>query len=494
MRTRSGLVVLGLAVAALVAVTGCTSTPAPQSSDTAAFADVLTQTIDWHECEAPSTDESVGLAAVGRSAASRQCAIVSMPLDWTDEAATDRVQLALIRYPAPGGTEHGTLFVNPGGPGGSGIDLATRLVVEPRAEPVTSQFDVVGFDPRGIGASTPLKCDADSSDIPETLAFARCLRDNPVAHHMGTSSVARDLDALRHLVGDEKLNYLGYSYGTVLGATYATLFPQNVGRTVLDSATDSTWAEPVSAWDQDRAGLLAAVELGRACAQSNPSPFPCAWTNEDGLRALAVRLAETPWVASDGTEIGDSAFEGYLSVTEYKVNADRALRMRNIAGAAAGDQASIDAIASDHGSSTVKLAGSIVSCFSVSPHPDVIGLYDHALEVTGDSQQAAAALDKVGSQCNLLEEMGTDLTAFDAAGSAPILVIGVTGDHATPYDHAVSLVGELGTARLLTLEAFQHGASYLKKNAACIDAKTTAYLLTGDLPPEGTVCQLDSVP
>jgi pimeloyl-ACP methyl ester carboxylesterase len=463
----------------------------------AGFDDVYGQSVAWGECAPLDAKVQAAFDAAGRSRDDRECARVSVPLDWDDPADSARIELAVVRYPATGPASErlGSLLVNPGGPGGDGQSLAARLAAEPRADHLSAAYDLVGMDPRGIGESSPIECVADDDVKPDTVLFAECLRDNPLTHHMGTSSVAKDLDAVRVLVGDAQLNYLGYSYGTALGATYASLFPQLVGRMVLDSAIDATWSGPINAFDQTQAIERASVELGASCSVTNTTAFPCAWADEEQLQALRDRLTETPWVASDGTEVGDSFFDGYLTTTNYKVNAERAHRLELIAGAASGDQASIDAIAADHASSSVGLAGSIVGCFSRPVHPDLLALYDHVLEVTGDQDRAADEVSDLGTDCSLLEEEGTDVTeSFDATGSAPILVIGVTGDHATPYDKAASLVAQLGTAELLSLEANQHGASYLKQNASCIDAYTDAYLLRGELPPADTLCQLDGAP
>ncbi|WP_147303962.1 alpha/beta hydrolase [Subtercola boreus] len=451
------------------------------------------QTIVWGQC-APLDDSTQALLdAAGRNRDDRRCAQVSMPMDWEDPGNTERITVAAIRYAATGSNRLGSLLVNPGGPGAGGQSLATRIAAEPRANNISASYDLVGFDPRGIGESSPLNCVADDQDVPDNVLFAQCLRDNPLAHHMGTSSVAKDMDALRVLVGDAKLNYLGYSYGTALGATYATLFPSLVGRMVLDSAIDATWAGPSNGFDQNQAIRTASGELGASCAVNNHTVFACAWTDEDQLTALTDRLAKMPWVATDGTVVGDTFVDGYVTTTNYTVNGAREHRLELLAGAAAGDQASIDAIAADNGSSVVGLEGSIVSCFSRPIHPDLLSFYQHVLDVTGDKEKAAEEVQDLGTRCSLLAEEGTDITdTFNAAGSDPILVIGVTGDHATPYPAAISLVAQLGTARLLTLEANQHGSAYLKQNAACVDALVDNYLLNGQLPAPETVCHLDA--
>src|SRR5690606_34768651 len=187
-----------------------------------------------------------------------QCATARVPLDW-DAPADGEIAIRLARNPADG-ERKGALFINPGGPGGSGVDLAEQSN-EIFGERVLEAYDVVGFDPRGVGASNPVQCleparsdalfgrdfdHATDAGLAEALAAweafgeACAQRTGELLGHVGTVSAAKDLDVLRAIVGDETLTYLGYSYGTQLGATYATLFPEHVGRLVLDGAVDPT--------------------------------------------------------------------------------------------------------------------------------------------------------------------------------------------------------------------------------------------------------------
>ena len=198
------------------------------------------QQLDWKPCEG-----------------SFECAKVKVPLDYSKPDG-DRIELAVIKL-ATKGDKKGTLLVNPGGPGGSGYDFVRDAANTNISEKVRSAYDIVGFDPRGVKRSAPVTCLTDKErDASRAKTYAldtdaglnAALADNkaiaakcaektgPVLGHIDTVSAAKDLDILRGVVNDAKLNYLGYSYGTLLGATYASLFPDNVGRLVLDGALD----------------------------------------------------------------------------------------------------------------------------------------------------------------------------------------------------------------------------------------------------------------
>ncbi|HSS68368.1 MAG TPA: alpha/beta fold hydrolase, partial [Nocardioidaceae bacterium] len=184
-----------------------------------------------------------------------ECARVWVPLDYSDPNG-QAITVEMARLASTGSSTIGTLFINPGGPGGSGVEFTTS---NPLDYELTSHYDVVGFDPRGVGRSTPLDClsDADldafvaANPSPETPAEIKEVEDGwthyvqgceqrsgPLLDHVSTVDVARDLDVMRALVGDDKLHYFGFSYGTYIGATYAGLFPDKVGRMVLDGAVD----------------------------------------------------------------------------------------------------------------------------------------------------------------------------------------------------------------------------------------------------------------
>jgi pimeloyl-ACP methyl ester carboxylesterase len=243
-------------------VTGAISLVAPTATATATPAPAAPAPISWAKC-APS--ELVGVPA--GELAQYSCADYAVPLDH-DKPKLGTINIALMRRAANNQSARiGSLFLNPGGPGGSGFGLPTvgDLIFEPQ---VLDRFDLIGFDPRGVARSTPLRCFATQEDaddvfgrmapLPVTAAEERstltALKDygqfcrrfaGPLLEHMSTKDVARDLDVLRQAVGDSKLSYVGFSYGTLLGATYVNMFPTKARAIVIDGNVATRSAQPV---------------------------------------------------------------------------------------------------------------------------------------------------------------------------------------------------------------------------------------------------------
>lgn len=504
-----------LASCATVALVGC-SANAP-TDDTAAlldpstrgaawqaeaFSELYAQEIEWFECgpdEGLDDATAEELAGVGVDLDEVGCAAVLAPLDWNDPENSETIELSIVHIPSTGSDEPiGTLTGNPGGPGATGVDFMLGMPLSPGFEGVLESYDLLGFDPRGIGGSTPLDCDDITSDI-VAVQIAECGERSPLVHTMGTVQVARDMELLRHLIGADRLDYLGYSYGTMLGATYASIFPDEVGRMVLDSAENAAWASPIHLFDQQVAAANAMVALATACRTEYADEVEvCPFTSEESLLAVIAELNATPLVASDGTEITGEVLRGYLWDALYSSTFERGRTLDTIALALFGDQGAIDGIGeAAAGGAGLDLAFTVVTCHSFPIEPDVTGLLAH-IEETGvpkllggpelTDEVLAPFLDL---SCYALPESGLDYTeTFDAAGAGPILVIGITGDHATPFQYAQVLADELGDATLLTLDGQGHAASYTGRSS-CIDDAVTRYLLDGRLPKAGTVCTDD---
>ncbi|MGP6170760.1 alpha/beta hydrolase [Microbacterium sp. A196] len=490
-----------LAVAGL-AMTACSTGAESKASDVQAesFAEVYAQTIDWAECGADfgMTDDLVGvMESMGGDADAFECAMIAAPFDWNDPDNSETIELAVTRRGATGDAEKlGTLFGNPGGPGASGLAYTFGIALSPGFDKITAQYDLFGFDPRGIGRSTPLECDG-VSDVFE-INLAVCAADQPLAASIGTSQVARDMELMRHLVNDDTLNYLGYSYGTMLGATYSTLFPENVGRMVLDSAEAAQWAGLIGSFNQQFAIATQVVELFAQCGAAY-NAASCPITSEAEYLAVMDTLAAEPLLASDGSELTSSTLHGYLTTALYKRGAGRTEALETVAGVLAGDQAQIDDLvaAMTGGGASVSLAGTVVRCHSFPDDPNIIGLLDHinemgmpvlygGPEITDESLRPFTNLG-----CDALPGSGDDITdTFTGSPDATVLVVGITGDHATPYEGAQELTRQLGNARLVTLEGAGHGASFTGRSV-CVDDVITGYLLSGDLPEDGLVCSDD---
>ncbi|MDC4233681.1 alpha/beta hydrolase [Actinomyces sp. B33] len=470
------------------------------------FAGLYGQQIDWATCgggDGFPEEYTDALSQVGVDPQRIECATVKAAMNWADPADERTVDLAIIRIPSTGDPEKSTpLFGNPGGPGVSGVEYTLGLPLNPGFSDILASYDLWGFDPRGIGASTPLSCESDTEV--RAVKLAECIEANPIAHYMGTSQVARDMEMLRALSGADRLNYLGYSYGTMLGATYATLFPGNTGRMILDSAEDAQWASLSHSFGQQVAVGRAAAEMAASCPElvtSDGAPASCPFTDESGIVELKKTLDGSPLTGSDGTEFNGQSLVEFIAGSLYGSPADRADSLTLLSQATSAGQETVDALIAKAAESKaeVDIAGEIVACHSFPRTPDIQALADEveATELPGlfkdDAQSTEDLLkDLADLSCSVLPEFGQDITtSFDASRvTTPIVVVGITGDHATAYPHAQTLTEQLGNAVLLTLEGTGHGATFSGKSS-CADAAASKYLVDGVVPDAGATCSPD---
>lgn len=463
------------------------------------FAAYYEQDIEWYECgEDEGLDDVYAeeLEAAGFDLAQIGCAYIQAPFDWQDPENNESIELSIVHIPSTSGEPLGTLLGNPGGPGATGVDFMLGQAFAPGFEEIAANYDLLGFDPRGIGGSTPIDCDGGGSKLP-VVQLGVCIADNPLTHTMGTSQVARDMELMRALMGDETLNFLGYSYGTMLGATYATIFPERVGRMVLDSAENAEWASLIHLFDQQVAIANASVALATACRTEYADEVEvCPFVDEDSLLAVVAQLDESPLVTSDGTAVTGRVLREYLTGALYQSHYERGRTLDTIALALFGDQEAIDTIGADFGETEggIDMTLTVVSCHSFPIEPDIPALLAHIEEVGmprllgGPEITDATLAPFTDLSCYTLPESGLDITdSFDARGADPILVIGITGDHATPFQYAQVLADELGDATLLTLDGQGHSASYSDRSS-CVDEAATRYLVDGTMPAAGTVC------
>ena len=443
--------------------------PINSGEQAADFPEVYKQQVAWRACGVEDGLDRVtadALEDVGVDVDDIECADIKASFDWADPTNLDTIDLAIVHIPSTGNAELGTLLGNPGGPGVGGVEFMLGMPLSPGFEDVMQHYDLLGFDPRGIGRSTPIDCDGAGSEL-RVVQLGTCIAENPITHTMGTSQVARDMELMRHLSDDERLNFFGYSYGTMLGATYATLFPDRVGRMVLDSAEDAQWASLIHNFDQQVAIANATVALATACRTEYQGEVEvCPFVDEDSLIELLNQLDEEPLVASDGTEISGYLLQSYLTNALYQSHFERGRTLDTISLALFGDQEAIDTIGAEFsgGGSGIDLALDIVTCHSFPIEPDVPGLLEHIEKVGmprllgGPEIDDATLAPFVDLSCYTLPESGLDITdSFDATGADPILVIGITGDHATPYQYAQVLTDELGDATLLTRRSGARG-------------------------------------
>ena len=448
-----------------------------------------------------------------------QCSRLTVPLDYADPGGAT-IRLALVRKPATDKAHRlGSLVVNPGGPGGSGISYATSGDVLDSA--LLARYDLVGFDPRGVGASDPVECLTDSQmdqfvdtppdpDTPAQIAqvehesqlFAQqCeARSGPLLPEVGTVDAARDMDILRAAVGDARLNYLGKSYGTLLGATYAQEFPQRVGRFVLDGAMD-----PDMSADQENLTQAAAFDKELHlflddCVKQTNSPFGTTDPNVaytklktwiDGLNAHPV--------TGDATRKVDEAYAlTGISVAMYDQGWWPDLRAA-LGSAMQGNGSTLLAMADAYNDrengrfvDNEIAANYAVNCVD---HPDEASSVAQIEAELPAFEKAAPffgpMVDWSSLPCAYWKTGTTDSPhVIKATGSGPILVVGTTNDPATPYAWAESLAAQLANGHLLTMNGDGHTA--YRRGSTCIDGAVDAYYLTGALPAAGTVCQQTS--
>ncbi len=446
-----------------------------------------------------------------------ECAFASVPLDWANPTKKS-ISLALARHSATGENHLGSLVINPGGPGGSGVEIVTRSLATIVDEKLASQFDVVGFDPRGVGKSEPVRCyepdqmddylfgvragfrESDErlrDDARHAEAFAAaCLnRSGDVLPYINTESTAKDLDLLRAVLGDTTLNYLGFSYGTLLGATYAGLFPAKVGRMVLDGALDPASSARDLVLGQ-AAGFESALRSYLAnCLGTRECPFSGSVTDGmDRVRAVLDSVDEHPLTVSDGrTLTGNSVFIGIATALYDEATWGRLSAMFDELLAGNPTTAVMFAdyyfgrTSGGHYSSNTTEAFFTISCSDYYFDTEESARRDFVAHVRETAPVFGSYVETNTLQCVTWPiKRPSAPVAIRAEGAAPILVVGTTNDPATPYRWAQNLAGQLERGHLVTHEGQGHIA-YRKANS-CVDDAIDDYLLVGRVPESDPHC------
>lgn len=443
----------------------------------------------------------------------QECATIQVPLDYTKPTGKV-IELRARRQPArEQGNRIGTLFINPGGPGGSGLDYvsAASLVLGPA---LLRRFDVIGWDPRGVGQSTPVRCvdtaqmdamvaaDGSPDDDAEIAALDKVAkefadgcqaRSGELLPHVSTKDAARDIDVMRGIVGDPQLYYLGKSYGTYLGATYAELFPKNVGRLVLDGAVDP--ARPTEQINMAQAkGFDVALDaFADDCAKRNCS---LGSTKADVLAKVDKVLADSdakPLKGDGKREVTQGlAVLGViypLYVKDYWSRLEKA-----VDDGVKGDGGRLLALADEYTSRTPSgygdNSGEVIYAVNCIDHPDITSA------AQAKSQEAAfkRASPRFGTYLLWgslpcahwpVKPVNTQ-HAIKAAGAKPIVVVGTTRDPATPYEWAVALANQLDSGVLVTRDGDGH-TGYFEGNT-CVDQAVETYYVDGTPPSDGLKC------
>jgi pimeloyl-ACP methyl ester carboxylesterase len=447
-----------------------------------------------------------------------ECGTLDVPRDYADPDGP-AIAMPVTRIPASD-PEHriGSLVLNYGGPGAPGAQLLrdTPPEVIPVLAPVVHErYDLVSFDPRGTGGTLPVDCGItaedgltrelvrpDTLDVGALVADARrytglCAERNPdVLDQVSTADVARDMDRLRAALGEDRLTYLGYSYGSFVGATYESLFPERQGRMVLDGAMDAAnfVAHPLQDLREGAAGFERALDrFLAACAADQAA---CAgfggsdpWAAFD---ALVARADAQPIPAATGEPVSGVDLVEAVTGALYAREAWPMLAVA-LAQAEAGDASifrevlGIDPYDAEAGAGNDRYIATVAVDAEwpreVEPYlesaREAWGLLDHMWPFAGYENVLYAFWPATAP--------AAFHGPFRSSPDAPAtLVIGTTYDPATPYRWAVGLAGELGNARLLTMRGDGHTA--FGSRSSCIDAAVIGYLVEGALPAPGTVC------
>ena len=498
---------IAILVALPLLITGCAVAPAAAPSAVADVSPALQpfygQTISWHAC------------------GSIKCATIKAPLDWTRPTMASAINIALNYVPSTGSADKGWLLENPGGPGGSGIGFVKDGGSQAGSDYLRQHYNLVGFDPRGVQNSSKVTClSASQTDhflydptpgvigstteynatVTAYKTFSAACKKNTGAllGHVDTVEAARDMDLIRALLGQSKLNYLGFSYGTFLGATYAALYPQNVGRFVLDGAIDPTVSDEDSSAYQLQAFDTALHNYLKNCLTVSASTCPFTGSVDNAMATITsfFKKLET---TSIKTTLGRKLYlPGALTGLIMTMYSNDYWKYASAAFSSAfrGD-----------GSLFLQLADAYNERNSGGGYANNMleaNMAINCLDGRSDSSKAAmnaqnARLAKLSPFFGRYWRNGAlgcaywpykviaGPSSYAATGSAPIVVVGTTGDPATPYWEAQNLANKiLANGHLITYNGEGHTA-YGRSNSCVVDA-VDAYLVNGTVPTKDPNC------
>ncbi|MEK9524150.1 alpha/beta hydrolase [Streptomyces sp. adm13(2018)] len=446
-----------------------------------------------------------------------QCATLRAPLDYAKPDG-EQIDLAVSRVRATGpGKRLGSLLVNPGGPGGSAVGYLQGYAGVGYPAPVRARYDMVAVDPRGVARSEPVECltgpemdtftqvDQTPDDPAEVNALSAAFKDfsagcakksRTILPHVSTVETARDMDVLRAVLGDEKLNYVGASYGTFLGATYAELFPDRVGRLVLDGAMDPSL--PAIELNRDQtAGFETSFRAFAAdCVTQPDCPLGTGSVEAAGeaLKKFFRDVDAEPVPTGESRPLGESLATTGVIAAMYDEGAWPQLR-EALARAVDGDGAGLLALAdsyyereADGTYANLMFANAAVNCLDL---PAAYGGPADVAKAVPSFEKASPIFGRglawAALNCTSWPTPPTGAPhRITAEGAAPILVVGTTRDPATPYEWAQSLSGQLSSGTLLTYEGDGHTA--YGRGSDCIDTAINTYLLEGTPPADGKRC------
>lgn len=508
LRTTVTMVVLGFIVVSAGTLNAAASSPRTEVRGSA---------IAWKKCDPPAD----GL----------ECAKVAVPLDW-DHPNGKQIDLAVIRHRASRPQERiGTLFVNPGGPGSSGVDFVRDVFRQSTLldDWGRGRFDVVSWDPRGTNRSSPVECFTSEEaaerfwggvSIPTTRAESEAYQRKTVElarrcgdvngdllNHISTADTARDLEALRRLVGDDRLTYVGLSYGTMIGQTYVNLFPGRVRAMVLDGVVDAveyTTSAETRVANQSASFDAVFGKFLELCQRAGPDHCALAGHGESAARRVArvfTTARQTPIPAPHSNPPGALGYGDLLlaSFNPLRIPEDWPQFAQDLNEAADGDASALEDTARllrTPGAFTGATTSAAISCVDGRARrpsqawPSVIPKLTEVSRVYGPvlgwwlwapcaSNWPAHSNDRYAGP-------------WDAKTHTPILLLNNVWDPATGYQNAVVAERRLGNAVLLTQDG--HGHLTMNDPGKCVDQARTRYLIKLVTPPRGTICHANQVP
>lgn len=431
-----------------------------------------------------------------------ECGQLSVPVDYARPRGA-RIELATVRAPATGARRRGAIFVNPGGPGGSGVDFV--LLAQSLFAPLRADFDIVSFDPRGTNRSAPVDCEVAlppapdaGATLPEQAAYwdeigrryANACADQfgALAIQVGTNNVARDIDVLRAALGERELNYLGFSYGTILGASYADQFPSRVRAMVLDANTPPGWfADNLLELDAEGSvGAEAALaRLDRLCRDAADCPLRTAGVVATYDRIVA-RLDANPVPADGGVIIGLS-LQSVVFGALYSEAFGWAAIPRFLARVDGGDLRGLPAFPLESGASVVISGTFAIACSDSTTRRgglDTLPLQDAAYAIT--PRFGGANFGIAPALCSAWPQPGVN-ALDDLRTRRSVLLIGNDYDPATPMTWSRNMAAALGAkARLVRYQGGGH--TIYGSGSTCIDTAVEQYFRELTVPEVGLTC------
>jgi pimeloyl-ACP methyl ester carboxylesterase len=438
-----------------------------------------------------------------------------VPLDYDHPDNGETTKVALIRVRANDPKRRiGSILMNFGGPGAPGVEAVSEIAGELPAE-LRARFDIVGFDPRGTGDTLPVKCEDNldgvfhldySPDTPtergqldsglQQLAQSCAQRSGEVLPFVSSESTVRDMDRIRGAVGDKKLTYVGYSYGTYLGTLYAKLFPKKVRALVFDGPVDPNLSRFELVLDQAKGFENGLSGFFDRCSQDRR----CAFYNEGdpggAFDELAAQIDATPIPAGEGRTLGPGEFDYGVLQPLYSGSESDGELAQALRAAQRGDGAPLLELSDQY---TGRRSDG--SYDSSQPAYWAIGCLDGPSGGGPDAYQAAEPQLQTAAPRTGVANLNDTLvcaywpvppverrTPTRVNGTPPILVIGTTNDPATPLKWAHALTKDLSSGVLLVAEGTQH-TSFLFAFNDCVDTKTVKYLVALDPPRNGTTCR-----